>query len=243
KDLAQNYARGGVTLAGLTPPRLNLETLPNDAVRTAELDVITRIIEGMGEAQIPFLHFYLNNKDAYPTDPEDQEQHWKLLMDVYRELTSTAERCSVKVSTHHYHAPGRPLWNFETMSQLFDEVDSPANGVIFCQGKSELAGDPLAETVLKFQDKVFMVHIRDIVTHIRDSAEKELHDRLTAIGYLEVGFGTGECDMPGTIRSLKQIGYTGQLYPEHFPTIAGDRAAGLAWCIGYIRALDQMIDP
>ena len=40
---------------------------------------------------------------------------------------------------------------------------------------------------------------------------------------------------------LKEIDYQGQIYPEHFPSIAGDHAAGLAWTLGYIRALDQAV--
>ena len=47
--------------------------------------------------------------------------------------------------------------------------------------------------------------------------------------------------MLGTIRALKDIHYTGQIYPEHFPAIAGDHAAGPAWTIGYIRALDRAV--
>jgi hypothetical protein len=48
--------------------------------------------------------------------------------------------------------------------------------------------------------------------------------------------------MVGTFRTLKEVGYTGQIYPEHFPSIAGDKAAGLAWTIGYMRALDQVVE-
>ena len=44
------------------------------------------------------------------------------------------------------------------------------------------------------------------------------------------------------LRELEEIGYTGQIYPEHFPSIAGDHAAGLAWTIGYMRALDQALE-
>ena len=47
--------------------------------------------------------------------------------------------------------------------------------------------------------------------------------------------------MLGTIRALKNIHDKGQIYPEHFPAIAGDHAAGPAWTIGYIRALDRAV--
>jgi hypothetical protein len=47
--------------------------------------------------------------------------------------------------------------------------------------------------------------------------------------------------MVGSFKALKQINYQGQIYPEHFPAIAGDSAAGLAMTIGYIRAMDQAL--
>ena len=66
KNIALTYSKSGVQLASLTPPRINLETLPNNELRTRELNQILGIIESMGAANIPYLHLYLNNKDAYP---------------------------------------------------------------------------------------------------------------------------------------------------------------------------------
>ena len=86
-----------------------------------------------------------------------------------------------------------------------------------------------------------MVHIRDIVTRVTDPIDKEVQERLKGLGYLEVAFGTGEVDMVETFKALKEIDYKGQIYPEHFPSIAGDRVAGLSWTIGYMKALDQVI--
>ena len=86
-----------------------------------------------------------------------------------------------------------------------------------------------------------MVHVRDIATKAQGPTTPEIEQRLADLGYLEVPFGSGEVDMVGTIRALKEIDYQGQIYPEHFPSIAGDHAAGLAWTLGYIRALDQAV--
>ncbi len=52
KDLVHKYATGGVTLTALTPPRISQEAFSNLDSRKRELDVIQRIIEGMGEAGI-----------------------------------------------------------------------------------------------------------------------------------------------------------------------------------------------
>ena len=191
KDLARTYTAGGVTLAALTPPRISQEALSDPDVRTTEMDMMTRILQGMGEAGIPFLHLYLNTA-PYPSDPDEKARLWDGTVSIYKELTGLGEKVGVQVSTHHYHRPDRLLWNYDTMARLFDEVGSSANGVTFCQGKSELAGENLSETILKYRDRVFMVHIRDIVTRVSDPVPEETRKRLADYGYLEVAFGTGE---------------------------------------------------
>ncbi|MBI4530235.1 MAG: mannonate dehydratase [Candidatus Latescibacteria bacterium] len=240
KHLSHTYATGGVTLAALTPPRISQKAFSDPETRNREVDFMRHVLEGMGEAGIPFLHLYLST-DPAPSDPIEKARLWDGLVEVYRHLIPVAEKANVRVSTHHYHLPDRLLWNYETMSRLLNEAPSPFNGVTFCQGKSRLAGDDLVATIRSYGEKIFMFHIRDIITHLSDPVSREVEKRLADLGYLEVAFGSGEVDMIGSIRALKRMNYQGQIYPEHFPSIAGDSAAGLAWTIGYIRALDQAV--
>ena len=240
KTLADQYASAEVVLAGLTPPRLSLDACVDDASRAREVGYMRRLIENMGHAQIPLVHFYLS-ADAAPTDPDERQQHWQGLVEIFRELGQIGEGVGVRISTHTFHVPDRLIWNRETFSNLMDATDSSAHGLTFCQGKSQMAGDSLPEVIRHFGDKVFMVHVRDIATKAQGPTTPEIEQRLADLGYLEVPFGAGEVDMVGTIRALKEIDYKGQIYPEHFPSIAGDHAAGLAWTLGYIRALDQAV--
>ena len=240
KTLADQYASAEVVLAGLTPPRLSLDACVDSAARAREVGYMRRLIENMGHAQIPLVHFYLS-ADAAPTDPDERQQHWQGLVEIFRELGQIGEGVGVRISTHTFHVPDRLIWNRETFSNLMDATDSSAHGLTFCQGKSQMAGDSLPEVIRHFGDKVFMVHVRDIATKAQGPSTPEIEQRLADLGYLEVPFGAGEVDMVGTIRALKEIDYKGQIYPEHFPSIAGDHAAGLAWTLGYIRALDQAV--
>ena len=240
KTLADQYASAEVVLAGLTPPRLSLDACVDDAARTREMGYMRRLIENMGHAQIPLVHFYLS-ADAAPTDPDERQQHWQGLVGIFRELGQIGDGAGVRISTHTFHVPDRLIWNKETFGNLMDATDSSAHGLTFCQGKSQMAGDSLPEVIRHFGDKVFMVHVRDIATKAEGPTTPEIEQRLADLGYLEVPFGAGEVDMVGTIRALKEIDYKGQIYPEHFPSIAGDHAAGLAWTLGYIRALDQAV--
>ena len=240
KDLVSKYVAAGVTLAALTPARIRQTAFSDPETQKEEVAIFGRIIKNMGEAGIPYLHLYLN-VDRLSSEVERAQLRGGLV-EVYRQLTGIAEKAGVRISTHHFHVPDRLLWNYETMSQLLNEINSPANGVTFCQGKSQMAGDDLVRDILNYGDQIFMFHIRDIVTKVSGDIPPEIEKRLTDIGYLEVAFGTGEVDMVGSIRALKQIDYQGQIYPEHYPSIAGDSAAGLAWTIGYIRALDQAVE-
>jgi sugar phosphate isomerase/epimerase len=241
QELVAQYASVGVVLSALTPPRLSLQACIDGQAREKELGYMSRLLENMGRAGIPFLHLYLSTQAA-PVDPGERARHWEGLVEMYRGLAAFAEQAGVRVSTHTYHRPDRLLWNSATMSRLLEEVPAPFHGLTFCQGKSQLAGDHLADTIRAFGERIFMVHVRDIVTRPSGPTTPEIDKRLTELGYLEVPFGRGEVDMVGTIRALKQIDYQGQLYPEHFPAIAGDHAAGLAWTIGYLRALDQAVE-
>jgi sugar phosphate isomerase/epimerase len=239
KELVEHYRDHGVQLAGLTPPRIAQAAFDDSLVKAQELATMGRLLDRMGTAGIPYVHNYLNVDSI--EDENQRPKLWDGLINFYRELIPLAENTGVSISTHTFHRPDRLLWNFETMSTLLNEVKSPNNGITFCQGKSQLAGDDLAANIIDYGDQITMFHIRDIVTQVEGPIAPEIEKRLIDMGYLEVEFGSGEVDMVGSFKALKEINYQGQIYPEHFPSIAGDSAAGLAMTIGYIRAMDQAL--
>lgn len=238
----EKYLENDIKLQAITPTRITFEALADKSVWEAEMDVQKSIIKNMGEAGIPLLHIYVSSVQA-PTDEAEREIYLNRLVDYYRELVDAAEEANVKVSTHHYHRPDRILWNYETMNHVLSEVDSPYNGVTFCFGKSYMAGDDIESNIHSYKEKIIMVHLRDVQTRLPEGASPEVEKRLAEMGYLEVQSGRGEIDLVTPIRALKEIGYAGQIYPEHYPSIAGDRAAGLAWIIGHFRAMDSLISP
>ena len=115
----------------------------------------------------------------------------------------------MQISTHTFHVPDRLIWNRETFGNLMDATDSPAHGLTFCQGKSQMAGDSLPEVIRHFGDKVFMVHVRDIATKAQGPTTPEIEQRLADLGYLEVPFGCG-----------------GSRYGRHHPRPQRDRLPG-----------------
>ena len=237
KEVVSVYAAAGIQLTALTPPRIRQQAFADSAIQSEEAAFMGALFANMGEADIPLVHMYLN---VDPVEDDGREALWAGLVEVYGQLVPLAEKAGVRISAHHFHLPTRLLWNYETMSRLLDEVGG--SGVTYCQGKSQLAGDDLVSDIRNYEDRIFMFHVRDIVTRAPAGASDEVEKRLADLGYLEVALGTGEVDMVGSFRALKAIDYAGQIYPEHFPAIAGDHAAGLAWTIGYMRALDQAVE-
>lgn len=241
KELVSVYADEGIGLMALTPPRIPQRAFGDANARREEVAHMGEILRNMGKAGIPLVHMYLNIEELSEAG-EERERLWDGLVQVYRELASIAEEAGVRISTHHYHLPSRLLWNYDTMSRLLREAESPASGVTYCQGKSQMAGDDLVSDIRRYGESIFMFHVRDVATRVTGPVSPEVEKRLADIGYLEVALGTGEVDMVGCFRALKEIAYQGQIYPEHYPAIAGDSAAGLAWTIGYMRALDQAVE-
>ena len=53
----------------------------------------------------------------------------------------------------------------------------------------------------------------------------------------------GDVDMAKALQTLKDVGYTGPIMPDHYPEVEGDGVElGRAYAIGYIKALMRMID-
>ncbi len=59
--LAGEYAAEGVTLAALTPPRVPQQAFADAGTRGRELESIGRLLESMGTAGVPYVHFYLTS--------------------------------------------------------------------------------------------------------------------------------------------------------------------------------------
>ncbi|MBC7236209.1 MAG: mannonate dehydratase [Chloroflexi bacterium] len=189
----------------------------------------------MGEAGIPILHLYVSSVRA-PTEEAERETFFSRLIDYYCRIVEQAERSNVRLATHTYNAPSRLIWNVETFGRILDAVPSPTNGVLFCTGKTQLAGDDMVETIRSYGQRIVLVHVRNVAgDYVPGTYEAE--DRRE----LEVRFDLGDIDLLAVFRTLKEIDYRGPVFAEHYPSIVGDRVAGLAWTCGYLKALEATL--
>lgn len=190
----------------------------------------------MGVAALDILHLYVSSVRA-PSRTEEREAFMRRLIEYYRRLVEQAERSQVRIATHTYHSPSRLIWNYETINRLLEAVPSAYNGVLFCTGKTQFAGDDMVDTIRRYGKRIFLVHIRNVAGgYVPGSYELE-EDKS-----LEARFDAGDVDVPQVLKTLKEIGFSGPVFAEHYPAIAGERVAALAWTVGYFKALETCLD-
>lgn len=174
-----------------------------------------------------------------PPDAADttHDQLWEALEHFLKEVVPVAEEAGVKLALHPDDPPrsevrGMPriATNIEAFHRVTDIVDSPANGITFCQGNFRLMTDDLPATIREFGDRINFVHFRDVEGDT-DHFVETWHDN-------------GPTDMLECIEAYSDIGFTGVARPDHVPTMAGEdnsnpgyHTLGRLFAVGYMRGL------
>lgn len=228
-DLARvAYSKDDIMIYCYTPAYASLEALKDEAEMERETGMLRELITRLGAAGIPALHFYSTRPLASAFDDEREELRWKLV-EYYRRIVPVAERAQVKIATHPSCMRPVVLDSYHRLAWLIEQVPSEYNGFLLCNGMAYLAGDEPADVIRKYPDKIFLVHMRDMVGR---------HAR-----FQEVLLGEGEVDLAEVFRSLYEIDFQGVVFPEHYPAIAGDRAKGTVWNYGYMKGMADALKP
>jgi mannonate dehydratase len=106
------------------------------------------------------------------------------------------------------------------------------NGITLCQGNFVLMDPDLPRTIRRFgrQNKIFFVHLRDVVGTVED--------------YHETWHDDGPTDLLECLRTYDEVGFTGVLRPDHVPSVEGEdnlhpgyQLYGRLFAVGYIAGL------
>jgi mannonate dehydratase len=145
----------------------------------------------------------------------------------------------------HPHDPGSPPQGFqgvvrvlgtpEGLKRLVSIQESPYHGLNFCVGTvAEMLRDPgreIHELIRYFGDrkKIFNIHFRNIRGRRDD--------------FCEVYPDEGDLDLVQVALTLRRVGYSGMLMPDHMPGCADDPRGlqAFAYGYGYIKGVLQAV--
>ncbi len=172
----------------------------------------------------------------------DADSLWKNLKAFLEEVIPVAEAAGVDLAMHPDDPPLPELFGdarimncVENFERLVSLVESPRNGICFCQANFVAMGANVPDTIQRLGKHMKYVHFRDV--------------RGTAESFVETFHDNGPTDMAEAIRELKAVGFNGPIRPDHVPQLEGEgdenpcyTMLGRLYAFGYLRGLIQAAD-
>lgn len=165
-----------------------------------------------------------------------EDEVWTHFETFIRVAAKAAEEEGVMIGIHPDDPPisrlggvPRIFGTFENYKKALAIADSPNVGVCLCIGcwleGGDLWGATAIEAIRYFagQKKLFKVHFRNVDAPLPHFVETFIDD----------GYG----DMRELMRVLQEVGFKGVVIPDHIPKTADDPRLGMAYTIGYMKAL------
>jgi mannonate dehydratase len=168
------------------------------------------------------------------------EQLWERLEYFLNEMLPVAEEAGVRLAAHPDDPPmpairqtARLVYQPHLYQKLIDLNPSPANALEFCVGTvAEMSGGDVYQAVDAYsrQNRLAYVHLRNVKGKVPR--------------YYEVFIDEGDTDMIRVLSILKNNNYQGVIIPDHTPSLecAAPWHAGMAYAIGYIRAVSTLLE-
>ena len=165
-----------------------------------------------------------------------EDEIWANYEYFVRQVVPVAEEAGVRIGVHPDDPPVATLAgvprcfnNLANYQRALDIADSPNFGVCLCVGcwleGGEAMGCNVIEAIRTFaaQGKLFKVHFRNVDQPGTTFTETFLDD-----GYM---------NMFEVILALAEADFDGVLIPDHVPMMGDDERIGMAYTIGYMKAL------
>ncbi len=172
-----------------------------------------------------------------------EEEMWESLENWIRIVTPVAEEEGIRLGIHPCDPPVEKLGgipqlfrSFASYKRLVEIVDSPSNGIEFCQGTfsemADAANEGIYEMIRYFGErkKILYVHFRNV-----SGTVPRFHEEFVNTGYV---------DMFKAMQIYADVGFNSFFIDDHVPqtyqdTVWGHR--GRAFANGYIQAMIEAV--
>ena len=215
-------------------PILGYHWIPNGVWRTS------RTTPGRGGAKVTSFDMELaKNAPISHGRVVTKDEMWANYEYYIKAILPVAEQASVKLALHPDDPPveslggiARIFGSLEGFKRAMEIGDSPMHGLDFCHGCWSEMGPGVLDAIRYFGERgrIFYVHLRDVQGTVPRFQESFVEE--------------GNSDMFEVVKTLKEVGFTGFLIPDHVPQVAGDTPWGhrsRAYAIGYMKALLDVV--
>ncbi len=172
-----------------------------------------------------------------------EEEMWERLEEWIRIITPVAEEAGVRCGIHPCDPPVEKLGgipqlfrSFDSYKRLIEIVDSPYNGIEFCQGTfsemEDAANGGIYDMIRYFGErkKILYVHFRNVSAPVPKFREEFIN--------------TGHVDMYKAMQIYQEVGYDSFFIDDHVPQTFEDTPwghRGRAFANGYIQAMIEAV--
>ena len=218
QPFAEQLAERDIQVAGMILPVPSKEAVLGQ--RETERADLCRTIQAAGQSGIDAALFYPLDRLLYfheyhpgrPLMVMPGEEGWTQVIEFFRAVVGAADEGNLKLGNH--------LWAVDVVHSIWEAVDSPNNGVTYCQGMSLIGEDPHTPIETWGLERIFFAHARN---QVRNGPALMDHE--------EVPLQSGDVDMGRCVRALAAAGYEGVIAPEHL----GPQS--LAEAVAYLKTL------
>lgn len=187
----------------------------------AELSAFCKTLRAMGEAGIEAVLYYPLDKFIYfheyhpgrPLEIMPGDEGWDKIIQFFKRVVGVADEVDLKLANH--------LWDVDMGHAIWDEVESPNNGITYCQGMYIFGEDPHTAVDDWGIDRIFFCHARNLIRHGPSFQE-----------YEEVPLDKGDVDIALCVRNLMEAGYNGVIIPEHL-----GKGENISDAVNYLRKI------
>lgn len=202
KAFGDELARRGIQVSGMIAPVPSKEAVLGD--NESEMVDLCKTLKAMGEANIETVLFYPLDRFIYfheyhpgqPLEVVPGGEGWDSVIEFFRRVVGVADEVDLRLANH--------LWAVDMLHSIWDAVESPNNGVTYCQGMYIFGEDPHTAVDTWGIERIFFCHARNLIRHGPSFQEHE-----------EVPLDSGDVDIALCVRSLAEAGYDGLIVPEH----------------------------
>lgn len=174
-----------------------------------------------------------------PQEPTSPERLWGNLTWFLEELIPLAEDAGIKLALHPDDPPmpelrgqSRIITSVEALEKVTGLVESPSNGICYCQGSLAPGGANVQDGIRRLGNRIVFAHFRNVKGNA-ENLQECFHDN-------------GDIDMPAAMRAYRDIHYEGTVRIDHAPSLAGEpndhsgyEMLGRLYAAGYLKGLMQ----